>query len=256
MIMTDLMIRNLQIVRAALDKEEIRYFSAPQRLIAYTPCKTDLKHCTLRPTTLRVTINPCDTGILFEVSLPVALHAASEEERRLILRRIAKENYGTIRGGLTYKSETEHLNYRIFYAFGEDAAGFNDDEVTACVKLSAAAISVGYESIVNAQDEFGNDDDFEDMDTPKSVKAELEALFDRLFSSHTETESSLASEADGTDSDVEDGDITVCPDENTPLNPALRSMLDDFLSEDTDSEKHYICCWGDRQPGSMTLSKL
>lgn len=237
--MTDLMIRNLQLICAALDKEEIRYFSAPQKLIAYTPCKADLKHRTLRPTTLRVTISPCDTGILFEASLPVALQASSEEERRLILRRIAKENYGTIRGGLTYKSETEHLNYRIFYALSEDAVCFDNDEVAACVKLSAAAISDGYESIVNALDEFGGDDandDSEDTDTPESVKAELEALFDRLFSSRSETESSLSLEAADTDSDDEDDNCAASSDERASVDPDLRSILDDFLNEATDSE--------------------
>ena len=237
--MTDLMTRNLQLVRAALDKEEIRYFSAPQKLIAYTPCKADLRHRTLRPTTLRVTISPCDTGILFESSLPVALQASSEEERRLILRRIAKENYGTIRGGLTYKSEAGHLNYRILYALGEDAACFDNDEVTACVKLSAVAISDGYESIVNALDEFGSDDDnddSEDTDTPESVKAELEELFDRLFSSRSETESSLLPEAEATDSDDEDDAGDASSDECAAVDPDLRSMLDDFLNETADSE--------------------
>lgn len=237
--MTDLMLRNLQLARTALDKEDIRYFSAPQRLIAYTPCKADLKHRTLKPTTLRVTITPCDTGILFESSLPIALQAANEEERRFILRQIAKENYGTIRGGLTYNSETERLNYRIFYLLGEDAACFDNDEVAACVKLSAAAISDGYESIINALDELGSDtgsetDDSED--TPDSVKAELEALFDRLFSSRVESGSMFASESENDSADSVDGDEVVPSDEGSDIDPSLRSMLDDFLNENTDSE--------------------
>lgn len=235
--MTDFSVRNLQLACAALDKEDIRYFTAPQKLIAYTPCKAGLKHRTLKPTTLRVTITPNDTGILFESSLPIALQAANEEERRFILRRIAKENYGTIRGGLTYNSETEHLNYRIFYLIGEDAASFDNDEVAVCVKLSATAISDGYESIINALDELGSDtgsetDDSED--TPDSVNAELEALFDRLFSSRAESGSMFASKSENNSSDSVDDDEVVPSDECADIDPSLRSMLDDFLNENTD----------------------
>ena len=86
--------------------------------------------------------------------------------------------------------------------------------------------------LLNALDEFGSDDDnddSEDMDTPESVKAELEALFDQLFSSHSETDSSPSLEAEGTGLDDEDDNGGTSSDECAPIDQSLRSMLDDFL---------------------------
>lgn len=233
--MNNLMTRNLQLVCSALDNEEIRYFSTPQKLIAYTPCKANPKHRALRPITIRVTISPNDSGILFEASLPVCLQVATENERELILKRIAKENYGTIRGGLTF-AENNRLNYRLFYLLGEDAACFDAEEVAACVKLCAAALSDGYEVVINALDENDNDVTDDSDDTPEGINAELEALFDRLFSSHAESGSMFAAKSENDSTDSVDGNEDVSSDEDTDIDPSLRSMLDDFLNDETDAE--------------------
>lgn len=232
--MTNQMTRNLQLARTGLDKEEIRYFSTTQSLIAYTPCKADLKHRTLRPTTLRVTITPNDSGLLFESSLPVCVQVSGKNERLLILKRLAKENYGTIRGGLTL-TENGHLHYRLFYMLGEDATCFDEEEIAAALKLCAAALSDGYETVVNALDEIDNDIDDDSDDTPESINAELEALFDRLFASRTEAEPSLVLGQENSTSEAIDDD-TDEPDGDSSVDHSLRSLLDDFLNDETSSE--------------------
>ena len=233
--MTDLMIRNLQLARAGLDKDNIRYFSSQQKLIAYAPCKTDLKHRSLRPTTLRVSITPNDSGILFESSLPLCLNITTENEQRLVLKRIAKENYGTIRGCLTL-AENNQLNYRLFYFLGEDAACFNADEISASVGLCVTALSDGYESIVNALDEIDSSADDDSEDAPESMKAELDALFERLFVSHPETKPSLPLNQEYSTSEEIDNGNTDEPTDSDSIDPSLRSLLDDFLNEETCSE--------------------
>lgn len=182
--MTELMSRNFRLVRAALDKEKIRYFITAQTLIAYMPRKVGLKSRRLSATTIRVTVVPCDAGILFETGLPVALKDLSDAERQLLTRKIAEINYGKIHGGLTYKAESERVNYRVFYALGDNAC-FDSNEVIACLRLSAAAISDGYEAIVKALDEFrSSDDDAEDTADCSNFKDKLEAMFNRIFSSY------------------------------------------------------------------------
>ncbi len=230
--MTDMALRNMQMVCTALDKEEIQYFSAPQQLIAYTPCKVHLKNRTLRPTELRVMITPDDAGILIEATLPVTLQTSSEEEHHLILRKIAMENYGNLRGGLTYKPESERLQYRIFYSLGEDAACFDAEEVATCVRLSGTALSDGYEAIINALDEAGSEDADSD-DAPENINAELEALFDRLFAARMDAEPQTAPSQEHDSAEAAKNSNADVSGEN--VDPALRSMLDDFLSEDTDT---------------------
>lgn len=231
--MTNQMTRNLQLARTGLDKEEIRYFSTAQSLIAYTPCKADLKHRTLRPITLRVTITPNDSGLLFESSLPVCVQVSGENERLLILKRLAKENYGTIRGGLTL-TENGHLHYRLFYLLGEDATCFDAEEIAAALKLCAVALSDGYESVVNALDEIDNDIDDSD-DTTESINAELESLFERLYASQSKAEPSPVLDKENCTFEAADAD-TDEPEENGSIDPSLSSLLDDFLNDETDSE--------------------
>ena len=226
--MTDEMPRNLQLVRDAIEKAKIHYYSTPDKLIVYWPCHVDLQHRALRPTSIRLTIAPDGTGILFQAALPVPLPSSNAEERRIILRQIAKLNYNSIRGGLTWQPDSERLTYRALYEFGEDAICFDEDEVVTCVNLSGASLSVGFETIVNALDEAEADDGSEapgDAADPDDIRPRLDSLFDQLFST--------PAEADAPDPDAaDDGPASA----DASADPDLRSMLETFLSDAADSE--------------------
>lgn len=235
--MTDMTARNMQLLQAALDKDDLRYYTSSQHLIAYAPCKSKLQHRGLRPTSIKVRITPHDNGILYESSLPVALESSGEDDKREILRLVAKQNYGTIRGSLVYLSDSDQLQYRIFCPISEDAAGFNDNEATSCLKLAAESLSVGYEAIINALDDVLETKDMES--TPESINEELEALFERLLSS--ESEEAIRSAMDDADSEAESESTEAestdtDSDSNGTDYSALRSLLDGLLSDDTQSD--------------------
>ena len=122
-------------------------------------------------------------------------------------------------------TENGHLHYRLFYLLGEDTACFDAEEI-------AAALSDGYESVINAFDEIDNDIDNDSDDTLESINAELEALFERLFASRTEAEPSLVLGQENSTSEATD-DV---PDDDSSVDPSLRSLLDDFLYDETSSE--------------------
>ena len=222
--MTDLTHRNMQLVCDALEADELHYFSAPTYLFLYMPCRTDLKHREIRPTKLMVTITPDDTGVLFEARLPISLPSPDETTHFKILRVIAKENFGTLRGCLTYSSETARLQYHLYCAIGEDAAGFNGEEAAVCAKIAAGGLSEGYESIINALD--SEDDDDGGNDSNESINAKLEALFDRLLSTrddgdprHTPGgESGSAEDSDPFDEDDEADDTADTVSDGTPYD--------------------------------------
>ncbi|MDY4139157.1 MAG: hypothetical protein SOY30_07450 [Eubacteriales bacterium] len=235
--MNDLLARNLELVRTALHEDDIHFFSTPEKLTVYTPCKVNLRHRTLRPTSLRVTILPKEDGVLFETSLPVTLQASDDEERRVILRRIAKENYGTIRGGLTYQAETGQLRYRMFYAIGQEAECFANDEVAACVRFSASSLSEGYECIVNELDENGSSDDSDHASAPSgSLRAELDALFDHILARRTEAEQGLPAVQDSIVLDADEAGVIAPSEDEETVDPSLRAMLDGLLNDGTESE--------------------
>ena len=91
------------------------------------------------------------------------------------------------------------------------------------------------ESVVNALDEIDNDINDDSDDTPESINAELEALFDRLFASRTEAEPSLVLGQENSTSEATDDDADE-PNGDDSVDPSLRSLLDDFLNDETISE--------------------
>lgn len=150
--MTELMSRNIQLAREALEKKDIRYFSTPESLILYLPCRTTLKHRTLQPTRLKISITPYMVALLFEANLPILMQKMAPDEIDDLLKLIARENYSTIRGGLIYSSETRRLTYRLYCPIPGDMSGFDHEELfiyVKGVKASAAPLSKGYETIIN-----------------------------------------------------------------------------------------------------------
>ena len=76
--MTDMMIHNMQLVRTALDKKDIRYFTSPHQLIAYMPCRANPKHRKIRPASLRVSIT-ASAGMAFAAGKESSFHDLYEK---------------------------------------------------------------------------------------------------------------------------------------------------------------------------------
>lgn len=233
--MTDMMIHNMQLVRTALDKKDIRYFTSPHQLIAYMPCRANPKHRKIRPASLRVSITASDEGLLYEADLPIALPSGNEEDIRTILRLIAKENYGTIRGSLVYIPESGRLQYRTFYYLGTDAACFDETEAVVCLKMSASSLSEGYELIVNRMDASSEKNDPKDTDEEDAEELKrLEALFDQLYTQLTADKTQTESAGEQGDSEEPEADDTAASGDSESINPGLRALLDDILGDSVD----------------------
>ena len=210
----------------ALRKDNKHFFLYGEDIVIYFPSRTMACERKIRPYYVKVMITAAEDGLLIRASVPVRLGGDQDAQNR-VLRAVAEENYGKIRGGLIYHPQEGQLVYQIYVAVSAQDKDCLTAEVKRCTSIAARELSDGYCSVTNALDERAEDD--ADAGKLTAMKAVERDLREWLRRQEQEAEDVQLEDDEPEDSDdepsVSDGEM------HTQLVSLLESLLDEEEEE-------------------------
>lgn len=214
----------------ALRKDNKHFFLYGEDIVIYFPSRTMACERKIRPYYVKVMITAAEDGLLIRASVPVRLSGDQDAQNRL-LRAVAQENYGKIRGGLIYHPQEGRLVYQIYVAVSAQDRDCLNTEVKRCTSIAARELSDGYCSVVNALDEQAEAEDADDKGELAAMQAVERDLREWL---RRHSEDSQAGDAQPDEDEPEDSDdeLSVSDEEmHTQLVSLLESLLDEEEEE-------------------------